>query len=446
MVRTVSVLFITLGAIGSLGCDGRPLGPEQPDGGAMVDQGHPGKPLPDARPSNNNDERCVIAVQQGSCCGTVVAATVKQVKEDPCLSSREVPLKDETSPCAVMPEPCTRECPRVLRPPSFRVAPAPGGGCQFVSECASAGECGMYYECPASCISDDCGCGGGPGWDSDMDCSYPSGVLPIWYAEPFGCELLEADRDGQEDQRPGDFAPGDPFIDCVQSWEDSSLMVCGMGPTEPPPSTRYLLWQSSFGVAGTGPALEINEAGGSVRIWINSGYLQPRGAVGWDFEISWSPTVIASFFMSLEAIDLSGLPHPARPVGECSASLYLEYYGKGPGLNFSYGSAADLSPELDALYVWLAEALWPYQNLLPGNYCSFQEFTIECGDKGCDPLTEVCVIQQAHTTEHLCLPVPPGCEMDRSCACLGDDLCTGTFNACVDSWVNDVVSCECLNC
>ena len=67
----------------------------------------------------------------------------------------------------------------------------------------------------------------------------------------------------------------------------------------------------------------------------------------------------------------------------------------------------------------------------------------DCAD--CDPGTHVCVedVTQLGPRYH-CVPLPPQCNGDKTCACMGSAVCVGAFNQCVDG--PDGISCNCPTC
>lgn len=74
---------------------------------------------------------------------------------------------------------------------------------------------------------------------------------------------------------------------------------------------------------------------------------------------------------------------------------------------------------------------------------------ISCGPfLSCDRETEVCRSRQpiGPAIVYDCVPVPSGCEADRSCACAGAALCTGAFAVCRDDLGDDRIDCECPQC
>ena len=72
-----------------------------------------------------------------------------------------------------------------------------------------------------------------------------------------------------------------------------------------------------------------------------------------------------------------------------------------------------------------------------------------CGSGFCSGL-QVCVGKTpvGPTTTYSCESVIKGCEGAslRNCACLGQALCTGSFNVCTDSKLPNTILCECPNC
>ncbi len=72
-----------------------------------------------------------------------------------------------------------------------------------------------------------------------------------------------------------------------------------------------------------------------------------------------------------------------------------------------------------------------------------------CGPlASCDRASEVCVSRHpvGPAIVHSCVPVPPGCESERSCACAGAALCTGAFALCRDDLGDNRIDCECPLC
>jgi len=62
----------------------------------------------------------------------------------------------------------------------------------------------------------------------------------------------------------------------------------------------------------------------------------------------------------------------------------------------------------------------------------------------CHEERHVCVAQEAWVTTYHCVEVPPDCAHDRSCDCLGTNVCVREFDACSDS--DDMIHCTCINC
>jgi hypothetical protein len=68
-----------------------------------------------------------------------------------------------------------------------------------------------------------------------------------------------------------------------------------------------------------------------------------------------------------------------------------------------------------------------------------------CGTETCDTDTQICVACNCGgPTSYRCLPVPAGCENDRSCACLTDDICSFVRVEvwCVDQERDSTILCE----
>lgn len=70
-----------------------------------------------------------------------------------------------------------------------------------------------------------------------------------------------------------------------------------------------------------------------------------------------------------------------------------------------------------------------------------------CGPSGraCDEKTELCVSRAGGIGIFWdCVPVPPGCTSDRTCACAGDELCGGVD--CFDDRPDSDIACVCALC
>jgi hypothetical protein len=68
-----------------------------------------------------------------------------------------------------------------------------------------------------------------------------------------------------------------------------------------------------------------------------------------------------------------------------------------------------------------------------------------CGAMSCDQAVEICVACNCGgPTDHRCIPVPAGCEEDRSCGCVGDGICSFAPVAaiCMDLSEDNTILCE----
>jgi hypothetical protein len=69
-----------------------------------------------------------------------------------------------------------------------------------------------------------------------------------------------------------------------------------------------------------------------------------------------------------------------------------------------------------------------------------------CGESFCETATEICVARAGPVAiTYRCMPVPPGCEADRTCACAGDDFCVDAFDTCNNVDPNHI-ECSCPAC
>ena len=70
-----------------------------------------------------------------------------------------------------------------------------------------------------------------------------------------------------------------------------------------------------------------------------------------------------------------------------------------------------------------------------------------CGEDWCDPAEDVCVTRTGGIgIFSSCEKVPDGCLDDRTCGCLGADLCEAPYTACTVDAEANTVSCDCPTC
>lgn len=62
-----------------------------------------------------------------------------------------------------------------------------------------------------------------------------------------------------------------------------------------------------------------------------------------------------------------------------------------------------------------------------------------CGDETCNPETQICFeCACGGPTSFTCMDVPDGCSEDRTCGCVGTELCTEGLASCTDRGDNHV--------
>ena len=67
--------------------------------------------------------------------------------------------------------------------------------------------------------------------------------------------------------------------------------------------------------------------------------------------------------------------------------------------------------------------------------------------KDCDPNGFLCISNDAHTSTKHCVAIPPACEKQRTCSCLGDAVCIGAFDICIDGAPgSNEIHCGCPSC
>ena len=139
-----------------------------------------------------------------------------------------------------------------------------------------------------------------------------------------------------------------------------------------------LIWQAPGGVVGYGPALMI-DGYGELRSWDLAFDSADWDLEDPDYEESFGLEAANELFGLLAEVDFSSLPHDPQYYAECYPSLWLqlEVCPGCPTIQLSYASGVDLRPELEAVYLWLAERLCRpdgvpgYPQVLPAGYCVF---------------------------------------------------------------------------
>jgi hypothetical protein len=73
-----------------------------------------------------------------------------------------------------------------------------------------------------------------------------------------------------------------------------------------------------------------------------------------------------------------------------------------------------------------------------------------CGsqDASCDAATEICRTTSGAgaSAPSACVPVPSACATNRTCDCLGKDLCSGATSECFDDPFANAITCACTQC
>jgi hypothetical protein len=77
---------------------------------------------------------------------------------------------------------------------------------------------------------------------------------------------------------------------------------------------------------------------------------------------------------------------------------------------------------------------------VPASQCAFVPACTYC-----DLDRQVCVINSAFMTTKHCVSVPPACDSDRSCDCMGSNVCVDIFRHCSDGAEGEI-NCDCPNC
>jgi len=77
-----------------------------------------------------------------------------------------------------------------------------------------------------------------------------------------------------------------------------------------------------------------------------------------------------------------------------------------------------------------------------------QPTLLPCGDETCDRGSEICrgtIVPVGQEMTHRCVPLPPECDLDRTCGCLGSQVCNGELSDCLDV-EEGRVTCHCSLC
>ncbi len=100
---------------------------------------------------------------------------------------------------------------------------------------------------------------------------------------------------------------------------------------------------------------------------------------------------------------------------------------------------------LPVILIALVLLAWPTPESTMAGGDAQEATRTECGpERTCDAKREVCVHKGefGHQEFYGCQLVPPGCEDDRSCACMGSTVCKAPFERCHDSAAANAVACE----
>lgn len=134
-------------------------------------------------------------------------------------------------------------------------------------------------------------------------------------------------------------------------------------------SPTYLLWRAPGGIAGTGPAVEV-QANGIMHAWASTSGLRPHETQGWDIELLLPPDEVDELFDLLAAVDFRALPHPTTGALECYPVLYIEYEDRPP-ITLRYTRPEQLRPEMDQVLAWFDDTLRNQPARAPSRYCVF---------------------------------------------------------------------------
>ena len=135
--------------------------------------------------------------------------------------------------------------------------------------------------------------------------------------------------------------------------------------------TAYLGWQAPGGVAGTGPAVVISGAGWA-DTWTNvtgfSPETPPSSATG-TYTLTSAQT--DDLFSRLAALNTTSLPHATTGFVECYPTLYYRLCTGCTTTTLNYSIPAQVSPEMDSVWLWFDQFLGGTAATNPRNYCSF---------------------------------------------------------------------------
>ncbi len=227
MVYMRSLPVILLLTVSALGCEGRQVGSTNKaavDGGPLAPRYEAGgywntdsvnhKTNDQGPPGPTSGGQCLIAIRVDICCAQPLAALAQHVSQDPCL----VPFPPQGFPagCKKKPDCSTVKCKK-SRCPSRLVKAVPGGGCVFVSECATSAECGV-----ATDVRQCCGCP--EGYPRSMMSKDPC-LVPYGDGPKAGPPCPNPNLCGQACQAC--FGPSEyPLPSCKKSPEDAKLLTC----------------------------------------------------------------------------------------------------------------------------------------------------------------------------------------------------------------------------
>lgn len=121
--------------------------------------------------------------------------------------------------------------------------------------------------------------------------------------------------------------------------------------------------------------------------------------------------------------------------GSCGY-VFVECPDDGPSCEGSCGGQSEDGCWCDEYCAYYGDCCDDYAPVCEGT---------PCGDDSCGA-DEVCVTMVTQLgPQFSCEPVSADCEDDATCGCMGEDVCTGVFNACSDN-EDGGISCGCPVC
>jgi hypothetical protein len=210
-----------------------------------------------------------------------------------------------------------------------------GGTCPVGQFCDLASNCGMIVNAPGVCMP----------FGGNVICS--DQAMPVC-----GCEGRTYPNDCQRAAAGMLKAMDGVCADSVASYPSA-----------------YLAWQTSTGLAGSGPAAAVKAPDWLVT-WASTASFPPESLPGNLTAMHpLTSTDTDDLFLRLAGVNVSALPHGPSTTSDCQATLYFRLCEGCAANTLTYNSADQIGPEMELIWSWFDRMLGATAMTNPRNFC-----------------------------------------------------------------------------